>query len=346
MKHTFKLILLLLVLITVVTGCKKQSATSSARVREVVVYAYDSFIAEWGPGPELATLFEAKTGYRLTFIDTGDAVQVLSRALLEKNAPQADVILGIDNNTLVRAKATGIAESYKPNGDDAIPQYLALDSEWTFTPYDWSYFAMIFDSESGITPPASLEDLTKPEYAKKIILMDPRMSTPGLGFVAWTVARFGDAYLEYWKALKPNILTMAPGWSAGYGLFTEGEAPLVISYTTSPPAHIEYDNTDRYKALIFNEGHTMQVEFAGVVKGAPNRTGAQAFIDFLISTEAQQVLPLTQWMYPVNTSVTLPASYSAQNTFLPAGASVGKVLDADSVVVAQAVDEIIRLLAE
>ena len=60
-----------------------------------------------------------------------------------------------------------------------------------------------------IEKPTCLVDLTKDIYKKSIILMDARTSTPGLGFVAWTLAQFGDAAVNYWYALRPNILTMA-----------------------------------------------------------------------------------------------------------------------------------------
>jgi thiamine transport system substrate-binding protein len=119
------------------------------------------------------------------------------------------------------------------------------------------------------------------------------------------------AYSDFFKALKPNILTLAPGWSSGYGMFTKGEAPLVISYTTSAAYHVEYENTDRYEALIFNDGHISQIEYAGLLKNAPNKENAKKFLDYLISDEAQKEIPLTQWMYPVNKNVSLPDSYKA-----------------------------------
>ncbi|MDR1785782.1 MAG: thiamine ABC transporter substrate-binding protein [Spirochaetaceae bacterium] len=341
---SFKLILIF-VIAALAAGCDKNAAQEK-RSREVVVYAYDSFVAEWGPAPALARLFQEKTGLTVTFIDTGDAVQTLSRGVLEKSSPQADVLLGIDNNMAGLARKEGVAEPYTPrDGDAIIPRELALGDDRLFTPFDWSYFALIFDSESGIEPPASLEDLLDPRFRGKLILMDPRTSTPGLGFVAWTAAAFGEGCLDYWKALRPNILTMAPGWSAGYGLFTQGEAPLVISYTTSPPYHIEYDNTSRYKALIFPQGHPRQIEAACLVKGAPNKKGGQAFLDFLISPEAQAVLPLTQWMYPVNRAAPLPASYSARETFIPAGAEVTGLAAVPEEELAGVVDKVTALLA-
>lgn len=284
---------------------------SGARQNEVVVYAYDSFIAEWGPAPQLEKLFTEKTGYTVRFVSAGDAAQVLSRAVLEKKKPVADVLLGIDNNLLTRARDSGVLEPYKSPSASDIPSELVLAQDYILTSYDWSYFALIYDTHSSVPEPRSLEDLTKPDYHKRLILMDPRTSTPGLGFVAWTLAVYQNDFDDYWKRLKPSILTMAPGWDSGYGLFTAGEAPLVISYTTSAAYHLEYDGSSRYKALIFDQGHPVQIEGMGLVRDAPNSRGGKAFIDFMLSPEAQAVLPLTQWMYPVSPSVTLPSSYVA-----------------------------------
>jgi thiamine transport system substrate-binding protein len=141
--------------------------------------------------------------------------------------------------------------------------------------------------------------------------MDPRTSTPGLGFKCWAEKVYGSDYDAYMKRLEPSILTMAPSWSVGYGMFTKGEAPLVISYTTSAAYHIEYDEGDQFKALKFTDGHIRQIEGACIVKNAPNLAGAKKFMDFLISEEAQNIIPLTQWMFPANKNVKLPASYSA-----------------------------------
>ena len=133
---------------------------------------------------------------------------------------------------------------------------------------------------------------------------------------------------------------MAPGWSSGYGLFKKGEAPLVISYTTSPASHVEYDKTDRYIAPVFAQGHTVQVEGAGILNNAPNRRGAQAFMDFLISAQAQEILPLTQWMNPANKNVALPESYKA------AAPIPEKTLAIDVEATDKAVDGIMKILSE
>lgn len=308
--------LLPLLSLSLLASCAKNGNARKVppeRLEEVVVYTYDSFAGEWGPGAELAQKFQQKTGKKLTLIDCGEAIQALNKAVLEKDAPQADVVIGIDNNLAAEARKQGVLEAYKPqDAEKLIDQRLEkeLGGGWLLTPYDYSHFALIYDTESSVEAPASLEDLTKDIYRKKLILMDPRTSTPGLGFLTWTVSLFGDKTEAYWEALKPNILTMTSSWSEGWGMFLEGEAPLVISYTTSPAYNVEYDNNDRYQALVFAEGHVEQVEGFGLIKKAPNKEGAKLFMDFFISDEAQDTLPLTQWMYPANKEVSLPQSYT------------------------------------
>ena len=311
MKKVHTLIVLTSLVCALFVGCKKSSKVDPARLQEVVVYTYDSFCGEWGSGPEIARLFEAKTGIKVNFIDCGDGVQILSKALIEKNDPYADVLLGLDNNLTDKAAESGVFESFKPSNSNVIASGLeeALGGKWLMTPYDYSPFAIIWNSKSSVPAPTCLEDLTKDIYKKKLILMDARTSTPGLGFETWVNKVYGDEAADYMKRLEPSILTMAPGWSVGYGMFTDGEAPLVISYTTSPAYHIEYGEGDQFKALTFTDGHVMQVEGAGLVKGAKNPEGAKKFIEFLISEEAQNVIPTTQWMFPSNKNVKLPASY-------------------------------------
>jgi thiamine transport system substrate-binding protein len=337
----------LLVLVLGVSCTKSSSKTkldpNDPRAKEVVVYTYDSFAGEWGPGPELAKKFEAATGYKLTLIDCGDAVQAFNRAVLEKDSVQADVIIGIDNYLCSKACSSGILAEYKPSdADKCINEDLrdALGGNWLLTPYDYNHFSMVYDTQSSVPAPTSIEDLTKDIYKKKIILMDPRTSTPGLGFVAWTVAVFGDHFTDYWKALKPNILTMTSGWSEGYGLFTDGEAPLVISYATDTAYHVEYDKSNRFTALTFDEGHIRQVEGFGLLKNCPNEKGAKLFMDYFITEEAQNILPLTQWMYPANKNVKLPDCFLTsaivpEKTLAPDGDKVNAAVDAVSAILAQ-----------
>ena len=338
MKKSFFIFTALFLLTLSFMSCSKKEETS----KELVVYTYDSFISEWGPGPEIAKRFEDKTGVSVTWVNCGDGAQILSKALSEKNKPQSDVLLGLDNNLSYKAREAGLLVPYKPEGRENLVSGLeeAFGGDWILTPFDYSHFAMIYDTEASLKAPESLSDLINKDYEGKVILMDPRTSTPGLGFAAWTVAVFGDNYKNYWKDLKKSILTMSPGWSSGYGLFTKGEAPLCSSYTTSPAYHVEYGEGDRFQAIVFAEGHVQQVEGVGITKGTKNEKTAKAFIDFLISEEAQNVIPLTQWMFPANKEVVLPESYKK------AAPVPEKTLSYDVTKLDEAVSEIMKIISE
>jgi thiamine transport system substrate-binding protein len=280
----------------------------AAHAKEVVIWTYDSFDSEWGPGPEVTKRFEEATGITIKWVSHGDAGEILARLLLEGSGASADIILGLDQNMADRALASGLLEAYRPQGAERILRELIIDDSFKLIPWDYSYFAINYDSERIPNPPRSLEELTGSEYAGKLILMDPRTSSPGLGFLTWTKAIYGSGWTDYWRRLAPSILTIADGWSSGYGLYTEGEAPLVLSYTTSPAYHLEYEGTERYRVAIFAEGHPIQIEVAGLLSAAKNKDNAKRFLDFMISDSFQELIPLTNWMYPV-TPVALPDSF-------------------------------------
>lgn len=277
---------------------------------DLVIYAYDSFVSEWGPAPKVIPAFEARHGVRVQIVSAGDAGQVLSRAILEKGSPRADVLIGLDNNLLARALDAGVLEPYTPAGAERLQPQAVFDPTFHLTPYDYGYFAFVVDTQKLADPPRSLEDLTDARFRRKILLEDPRTSSPGLGFLLWTIAAYGDRWLDYWKRLSPNILTIAEGWDAAYGMFTAGEAPLVLSYTTSPAYHVEAEKTTRYQAAVFAEGHYAQVEGLGVVRGARHAELARRFVDFALTEAFQKEIPLTNWMYPVVPATPLPQSYT------------------------------------
>jgi thiamine transport system substrate-binding protein len=277
--------------------------------QSLVIYAYDSFVSEWGPAGKVIPRFEAQTGTKVTVISAGDSGQVLARAILEKANPQADLIIGVDNNLLARAQEEKVLEPYRSPNLGLVPRELQFDPTNEVTPMDFGYFAIVYDSQKLSDPPASLEDLASPRFRGKLLLEDPRTSSPGLGFLLWTIAVYGDKWQDYWRRLAPNLLTVTDGWDAAYGMFTSGEAPLVLSYTTSPAYHLENEKTERYRAAMFPEGHYLQVEGIGLLKAAKHPELARRFIDFLLTQDFQRELPLTNWMYPVNPEVRLPDSY-------------------------------------
>ena len=307
MKRLFSVLIVLLVFV-LFFSCKNQNA----KVDSLTIWTYDSFVSEWGPGPALAKLYQEKTGTKIVFQSKGDGGALLADLLARGKDVEADAVIGLDDKLAPRALASGLFTPLHLANLKNIDKKLLIDSQSRLIPYDYGNLAFIWDSKwegQELLPPKNLEQMTQPEYKKKIIIMDPRTSTPGLGLLAWTQAVYGDKWEDYWKRLAPSILAMTPGWDTGYGLFTKGEAPLVLSYSTSPAYHKAYEKSERYRALVFEEGHPLEIELAGVLGNSKKRKAAEDFIDFLLTEEAQSILPETQWMFPANTLVKLPDSF-------------------------------------
>jgi len=261
----------------------------------LTVYTYDSFVAEWGPGPQIEEAFEAGCGCDLQFTAAGDGAELLARIRLEGERSEADVVLGLDTNLTAAAQETGL---FTDSGvtDVAWDLPIAWDDP-TFVPYDWGYFAFVHDA--GFDAPGSFRALADSDTS--ILIQDPRSSTPGLGLLLWVEAAYGDEAGAIWDGLADNIVTVTKGWSEAYGLFLEGEADMVLSYTTSPAYHLIAEDDDSKAAARFEEGHYLQIEVAGALAASDQPDLAQDFLAFLATDAAQSVLPTTNWMYPAKT---------------------------------------------
>jgi thiamine transport system substrate-binding protein len=263
----------------------------------LTIYTYSSFVSEWGPGPALQKEFEGTCGCKIEWVALEDGAALLSRLKLEGEQTNADIVLGIDTNLTAETKATGLVSPHEVDLSAVKLPVAWNDAE--FVPYDYGYFAFVYDTQTLSNPPQSLAELANAGDTPKLIYMDPRTSTPGLGLLLWVKQVLGDEAAAAWKNIATKTLTVTKGWSEGYGLFLKGEAPLVLSYTTSPAYHQMVENTDRYKAVNFAEGNYLQVEVAARLNTSDQPDLAQKFLAFLVSRPAQEKIPTTNWMYPV-----------------------------------------------
>lgn len=287
-----------------VAGLIVLGAPALAETPVLTVLTYDSFASEWGPGPLIEAGFEAACACDLRFVTAGDGAAVLARIKLEGAASNADVVLGLDTSLTADATATGLFApvAARPN---TLPVPFA---DPNFVPFDWGWFAMVHDKTKLATPPTSFEELAASDL--KILIEDPRSSTPGLGLVMWVKAAYGPRAPEIWEALADNIVTVTPGWTEAYNMFLEGEADMVLSYTTSPAYHLIAEGDASKSAALFAEGHYMQVEVAGKLAASDQPALADAFLDYLTAEAAQAALITTNWMYPATTPMAgLPAGF-------------------------------------
>lgn len=263
---------------------------------ELTVYTYDSFVTEWGPGPLIEEAFEAECECILNLVSAGDGAALLARLQLEGARSKADIVLGLDTNLTAKAKATGL---FAEHGIENPPLDLPIPwADTTFLPYDWGYFAFVYDNTKLKDVPKSFEELITARDNLKIVIQDPRSSTPGLGLLLWVKAAYGDRAAEIWDGLAPHIITVTKGWSEAYGMFLDGEADMVLSYTTSPAYHSVAEDDHSKSAATFAEGHYMQIEVAGKLAATDQPELADKFLAFMLSEKFQSVIPTTNWMYP------------------------------------------------
>jgi thiamine transport system substrate-binding protein len=286
-----KLTTILVLASLLLAGC----APTDQAATKVTLVAHDSFAIS----DESIAEFQETFGFELEIIRAGDAGSLTNRLVLTKDSPIADVVFGIDNTFRGIADENGIIEG------ELVP----VDFADVCFNYDRVWF-----EERGIRPPDSWSELTKPGYNSLTVVTNPLSSSPGLAFLASTVAAFGEENFEqYWRELRDNGVRVAAGWEEAY--FTEfsgssgnGEYPIVLSYCSSPAAEIREDGKSQTVALL-DEGFR-QTEFVGVLAGAKNPKGAAALIEFLLGESFQNTMPGLMYVYPVNPDAAIPVEWA------------------------------------
>lgn len=304
-------------------GTSEAAATTNAddsATSTLVIASHDSFnISE-----DLLTQFEMENNVSLQFLELGDAGEALNKIILSRDAPLADLFFGVDNTFLSRALNAEIFEPYESPLLEQIPDELELDPEHRLLPVDFGFVNINADSEwfeaRGIPLPQTLDDLTAPEYSGLLVVPNPATSSPGLAFLLTTIAYFGEeGYLDFWQALRENDVLVTSGWSDAYyeeftvGSGGTGDRPLVVSYSTSPPADVVFAADERTEPASVNisppGGTFRQIEFVGILAGTEQRELAERFVDYMLDVPFQEDIPLQMFVYPANMNADLPALF-------------------------------------
>ena len=277
----------------------------------LTIYTYDSFVSDWGPGPIIKKKFEDKFKIHLEFVTVDSAATLLTKVILEGSSTKADIVLGLDMNLLDEANKSNL---FFKHSLEHLINIIDLPIEWeseNFAPYNYGYFAFVYNNKKFTNPPNSMEELINNTDAR-IVIQDPRTSTPGLGLLTWIKAIYGNKAGDAWGKLNKKIISVTKGWTdAYYNIFLAGEADMVLSYTTSPAAHIMFENNYDYSAINFSEGNYITIEFAGILKSSKNKLLAKKFLRFMLTEDFQSIIPLTNIMYPVIKINDLPEAYKS-----------------------------------
>ena len=281
----------------------------SIYAEKLTIYTYDSFVSEWGPGPIIEKIFEEKHNADVEFVAVDSAATLLNKVILEGDTSKADIVLGLDMNLFDLAEQSELFTSHNIND---INNLINLPLKWEsnkFVPYNYGYFSFVYNEANLETPPKSMDELINSTNAR-IVIQDPRTSTPGLGLLTWMKALYGDKAGDEWKKLNKKIISVTKGWTdAYYNFFMAGEADMVLSYTTSPAAHIMFEERYDILATTFEEGNYITIEFAGILNNSQNKDLANKFLNFMLSEEFQSVIPSTNIMYPVTNIKDLPEAF-------------------------------------
>ena len=295
------------------------ASCSPALAQRVVLMTHDSFAVS----RDVLDAFTENTGIEVVLVQAGDAGAALNRAALTRARPVADVLFGVDEGLLARARVADVFEPYRSPELDAVAPGYQVAADDLATPVTAGFVGFNLDrgwfEATGTALPTSLADLTDPRWAGLTVVTDPATSSPGLSLLLGTIGAWGeDAAFAWWAALRANGLTVRAGWSdAYYADFTRygGDRPIVLSYASSPAAEVLFSEqpVDPDAPPTVNlrcAGCSVrQVETAGVLRNAANPDAARRLIDFLLQEPFQADVPLSMFVYPVREGVALPEAF-------------------------------------
>lgn len=271
---------------------------------ELRIYTYSSFATTWGPGPLLKEAFEQECHCVVKWLTSSDSRTLIQKIELQKNSEPADLILGLDIFDTVAATARlKIKPSSIPSKNSIAWSEVILKNGFkdSWVPFDWGILTFnTHKNESLFDNVKTIDDLLDPKFKSTLAIEDPRTSSPGLLFLFWLFTLKGEEKaIQYLQKLAPNIHSYGSSWSTSYGLFTEGQAKAVFSYTTSPIYHLIEEKNDNFKALNFDEPLPLHIEYGGILSSCVQCELADQFLIFLLSPKAQKILMTKNYMYPV-----------------------------------------------
>lgn len=296
------------------------AASASQAPRTLRVMTHDSFAMSEG----VLAAFEAANNVKVQFLKSGDVGTALNKAILSKDNPLADVFYGVDNTFLSRALSEGIFEAYNSPLLASIPDEFKQDTENRALPVDYGDVCLNYDktyfAKNNLPPPATLDDLLKPEYKSLLVVENPATSSPGLAFLLTTIGNYGDpGYLDFWKKLVQNDVLVVDGWETAYntefsGAAGKGSRPIVVSYNSSPAFEVIYAQPPVEQpstaAIVGPKTCFRQIEFVGILKGNQNRDLAEKWVDFMLSRAFQEDMPLQMFVFPVNPQAKLADAFT------------------------------------
>lgn len=294
----------------------------------LVVYSYTSLLGGCGGSVAQSLLanFTAEYGVPVDLeCPPGTLVNTL---LSEKNAPAADVVVGLDEITAPQAEADGLLVPYTPPSLRDVNGTLAaeLSPDHAVTPYEWGYLAFDYNvtflaSTQGAIRNATFEQFAaNTSWSSNLMIEDPTADITGEEFLLWEIAYATYVahvdWRSWWQAVLPH-LRVAPDWSSAFADFSTppNNPGVVVSYSLDPAYAAYYGGTPSFNATVaWHNGSAYgwkTIYGVGIVAGTRHLTSAQEFVNWFLSGGVQAQLPTNEWEYPANGTVELPGVFAA-----------------------------------
>jgi thiamine transport system substrate-binding protein len=307
-----------------------EAGTSDLGEPTLVVYTYQSlFTGTNATAAADAAVFGAFESSHHVHIDVEYPPGTLVGTLLsEANAPSADLVIGLDEVTAPEADAHGLLVPYtSPQLANVSPSLVAeIAPDHTVTPYEYGYLAFDYNTTFSASTGGAIGNLSFPEiaanttWASNLLIEDPTVDITGEEFLLWQIEYAAAVehtdWTTFWQDVDPH-LHVAPDWTTAFTEFTTPpDSPgMVVSYSSDPAYEAYYGTPGAFGSTVAHENGTSYgwktIYGIGIVHGTRHLTLDQEFVDWFLSGAVQSEIPTNEWEYPANTTVPLPAVYSA-----------------------------------
>lgn len=316
----------LVVLLAGYAGYAVLSTHSSGTV--LTIYTYPSFLGGGCGANGSAVLQPFETAHHLTLRFVCPLGTLASTLINAHGTSGADLVVGLDEVTGPQAEAAGILVPYSPPGLAEVPPALTaeLSATGTVTPYEWGYLgvdacAPYVNSTGGAAGNFSFPAVAQNRsLAQNLIVEDPTLDITGEEFLLWEIAFYSTvlhtAWQPWWLAVAPHLST-ADSWDTAFGEFTcgAGAPQMVVSYLTDPAYAAAYGAPGTITSSVSHWNGTeygwRSVYGASIVQGTSHLALDQQFLQYLLTGPVQSAFPMSEWEYPANSTVPVPAVFDA-----------------------------------
>lgn len=302
MKRKLSILFVTLFVLATIVGCSSKSSDTPETLTMYIGVVEEQAL-------KIAQEFEAETGIKVEFVRMSGG-EILSRIRAEKEAPKASIWYGGPADSFVAAKSEGLLQQYESPNAKAIDEQLK-DSEGYWTGIYNEVLGFVVDErffkERDIDMPETWDDLLKPEFEGQIMVANPGSSGTSFLFLSGMVQERGEeAGLQYMvdfdKSVKQYTKSgSAPAMSAGLG-----EAAIGITFMHNGLRHIE-EGFENIKVIPPKDGSWYSTAAVGIVEGAPELEAAKMFVDWALSTDAQEIgQQFGSYQFPTNPDAKVP----------------------------------------